>query len=56
MKVARFVLKIVSMSLAAAAVICAIVAYWEELGQLCGSAKEKLQRSACTSEYDDYEE
>lgn len=56
MKIARFVLKIVALSLAAAAVVCAAVAYWDKLGQLCGCAKGKLQRTACPSEYDDYEE
>ncbi len=56
MKVARFVLKIVALSLAAAAAVCAIIAYWDSLTELAGCAKAKLQRSACPSEYDDYEE
>ena len=56
MKIARFVLKIVALSLAAAAVVCAVVAYWDKLADLCGCAKRKLQRTACASEYDDYEE
>lgn len=56
MKVARFVLKIVAMSLAAAAVVCALVAYWDKLAELCGCAKGKLKGAAATSEYDDYEE
>ena len=56
MKVARFVLKIVALSLTVAAVVCAIVAYWDKLAQLCGCAKGKIQRTACISEYDDYEE
>lgn len=56
MKVARFVLKIVALSLAAAAAVCAIIAYWDGLTDLYVSAKGKLQRSACASEYDDYEE
>lgn len=56
MKVARFVLKIVAVSLAAAAAVCAVVAYWDKLTELCGCAKEKIQGSACPSEYDDYEE
>ena len=34
MKVARFVLKIVALSLALAAAICAIIAYWDKLGEL----------------------
>lgn len=56
MKIARFVLKIVALSLAAAAVVCAVVAYWDKLAELCGCAKGKIQCAAGTSEYDDYEE
>lgn len=52
MKVARFVLKIVALSLAAAAMVCGIIAYWDKLGELCACAKGKV----CSSEYDDYEE
>ena len=54
MKVARFVLKIVALSLAAAA--CAVIAYWDGLTELYDNAKGKLKCSACSSEYDDYEE
>lgn len=56
MSTARFVLKIVALSLAAAAAVCAIIAFWDKLGELSGCAKEKLQRKACSAEYDDYEE
>ena len=56
MRIARFVLKIVAVSLAAAALVCAAVAYWDKLAEACGCAKGKLKRSACPSEYDDYEE
>ena len=56
MKIARFVLKIVALSLAAAAAVCAVIAYWDGLTDMVGCAKGKLQRSACASEYDDYEE
>ena len=55
MKVARFVLKIVALSLAAAAV-CAVIAYWDGLTELYDSARGKLQRSVHVDEYDDYEE
>lgn len=55
MKTARFVLKIVAASLAFAACVCAVVAYWDKLGELCGCAKVKLSKK-CSSEYDDYEE
>ena len=56
MKIARFVLKIVAVSLATAAVVCAVVAYWDKLAQLCGCAKGKIQCATNGSEYDDYEE
>ena len=56
MKVARFVLKVVALSLSIAALACAVVAYWNELTELCGCAKNKLTRTANISEYDDYEE
>ena len=56
MKVARFVLKIVALSLAAAAAVCAVIAYWDGLTELYDNAKGKLQHTACASEYDDYEE
>ena len=56
MKVARFVLKIVALSLAAAAAVCAIIAYWDGLTELYDNAKCKLQHPAHVDEYDDYEE
>ena len=56
MKTARFVLKIIAASLAFAAAVCAVVAYWTELTELCSSAKSTLTRTANISEYDDYEE
>ena len=56
MKIARFVLKIVALSLAAAAAVCAVIAYWDKLSELGDCAKVKLQQRACSSEYDDYEE
>ena len=56
MKVARFVLKIVALSLAAAAAVCAIIAYWDGLTELYDNAKCKLQHSAHIDEYDDYDD
>ena len=56
MKTARFVLKIVALSLAAAAVVCAVIAYWDGLTEVCASVHGKLRRSAHIDEYDDYEE
>ena len=59
MKVARFVLKVVALSLTAAAVICAIIAYWDKITDvtltLFGKVKEK-KACICKSEYDDYVE
>jgi hypothetical protein len=56
MKTARFVLKIVALSLGAAAAVCAIIAYWDQLIDLGDCIGSKLKRSARASEYDDYEE
>ena len=56
MKTARFVLKIVSLSLAAAAVVCAIIAYWDKLSELGDCAKSKFRARAHACEYADYEE
>ena len=56
MKVARFVLKIVALSLAAAAAVCAVIAYWDGITEMCCCVKGKIQRSAHTDEYDDYDE
>lgn len=56
MKTARFVLKIVAMSLAAAAAVCAVIAYWDGLTELCGCVRGNLRRSVHIDEYDDYEE
>ncbi len=54
MKVARFVLKIVALSLAAAAAVCAIIAYWDKLTELGDCAKQKFQRTAYAEQYDEY--
>ena len=56
MKTARFVLKIVAASLAFAAAVCTVVAYWDKLAQLCCGAKQPFSRSCHASEYEDYEE
>ncbi len=59
MKVARFVLKVVALSLTAAAVICAVIAYWDKLVDLSLALRGKLQETKdviCKSEYDDYVE
>lgn len=56
MKVARFVLKIVALSLAAAAAVCAVIAYWDGITDMCCCVKGKIQRSAHIDEYDDYDD
>jgi hypothetical protein len=53
MKVARFVLKIVAVSLAAAASICAVIAYWDKITEAFHTLGAKVGR-ARPSEYDDY--
>ena len=54
MKVARFVLKIVALSLAAAAAVCAVIAYWDGWTELYDSATGRLPRSPHTDENDHY--
>ena len=59
MKVARFVLKIIALSLAVATLACAIVAYWDKLVELTQAVIDKIDEkkaSLCPSEYDDYAE
>ena len=58
MKVARFVLKIVAASLAAAALTCCVVAYWDKIMNFFRSLTGKVKAAGCPcsypSEYDDY--
>ena len=58
MKIARFVLKIVALALAVAAMACCIVAFWDKIADGLSCAKERLaeKRACCchSSEYDDY--
>ena len=54
MKVARFILKVTAISLAVAAVVCTVIAYWDKLTELCGSVGSKVHRSS--AEYEDYVE
>lgn len=57
MKTARLVLKIVALSLTLAAVVCALVAYWDKLMELTVFAHKKIkEKTTVNSEYDDYEE
>ena len=52
MKVARFVLKIVSLCLAAAALACCVIAYWDKIVEAVRFVGGKL--GCCPTEYDDY--
>ncbi|NCB62087.1 MAG: hypothetical protein EOM52_00485 [Clostridia bacterium] len=56
MKIARFVLKIIALSLAVAAMVCAIIAYWDKIADVFGCVKDKLEEKGCCrpAEYDDY--
>ena len=42
LKVARFVLKIVGFSLALAAVVCCVVAYWDKITSAVSGLKDKV--------------
>ena len=60
MKTARFILKIVAAVMAAAAVICAVVAFWDSIMDLFDSIADKLEEKKANcrfaSEYDDYDD
>ena len=59
MKVARFVLKILAASLAAAATVCCVIAYWDRISvavrSVCGKCGCSLsEKDYLPGEYDDY--
>ena len=60
MKTARFILKIVAAVMAAAAVVCAVVAFWDSIMDLFDSIADKMEEkkanSCFASEYDDYDD
>ena len=60
MKTARFVLKIVAAAMATAAVVCAVVAYWDKIVDVFDSIADKLEEKKANlrfaSEYDDHDE
>lgn len=60
MKTARFILKIVAAAMVAAAVVCALVAYWDCIMDLFDSIADKIEEkkanSRFASEYNDYDE
>ena len=57
MKIARFVLKVVALSLTVAAGVCCVIAFWDKIAEFFHSAKTRLVDKApciCRSEFDDY--
>ncbi len=56
MALTRMVLKIVALSLAAAAAVCVTIAYWDSLMEFTNSGKSKFKTRMAVSEYDDFEE
>ena len=56
MKVARFVLKIVGFTLAAAAAVCCVIAYWDKITEGFRAIGARMGCKCCShpSEYDDY--
>ena len=60
MKTACFILKIAAVALAAAAVACALVAYWDKIVDVFYSISDKLEEkkanSHFASEFEDYDE
>ena len=59
MKATRFVLKVVAVTLAVAAVACALVAYWDKISEtsryLYGKVRDR-KAFASKTEYEDYVE
>lgn len=56
MKATRIMLNIIALSLAAAAAICAVIAYWDKLIELTTNSRKQFCDRMAASEYDDYEE
>ncbi len=54
MKVARFVLKIVALSLTVAAAVCCVIAYWDKITAGVCAIGDKLGVKCRSAEYDDY--
>lgn len=55
MKIARFVLKIVALTLGAAAVVCCLIAYWDRIMDGIHALTSSVStRDSYPPEYDDY--
>ena len=61
MKTARFILKIVATVMTVAAVVCAIVAFWDQIMDLFDTIVDKIEEKRADrcfepSEFDDYDD
>lgn len=61
MKTARFILKIVAAAMAVAAVVCAVVAFWDQIMDLFDTIIDKVEEKRADrcfepSEFDDYDD
>lgn len=59
MKLTHFLLKILALCFAVAAVVCTVMAYWDRINDFFGFVKDALEERGCcrrSSEYDDYAE
>lgn len=54
MKVARFVLKIVAAALTLAAVVCAVIAFWDKIADVVEAVQDKCCKTCRPAEYDDF--
>lgn len=61
MKTARFILKIVATAMTVAAVVCAIVAFWDQIMDLFDTVADKIEEKRADrcfkpAEFDDYDD
>ena len=61
MKTARFILKIVATVMTVAAVVCAVVAFWDQIMDLFDTIVDKIEEKRADrcfepSEFDDYDD
>ncbi len=55
MKATQFILKIVALCLAVAAVTCAVIAHWDKISDcFCGIKDTLEEKRSRPAEYDDY--
>lgn len=56
MKVARFILKLVAVSLAVAAAACCVVAYWDKIVDAVEAVRNKCGKKVEYADYADWDE